>query len=184
MGSCIVFVASSQQGRGRLLDTGEVTLAAPGSHTLHCLVDLDVCNIGPWFILQDPTPTSGGLHTVQYQLNDHTGMLTLARQAGRSGGGCRTCLGGANGLVVGLRVEVQGVVTTLGDGSNNNPPRIDVTSMKVSNGLPVSCANVSGTYPASEKHMSLLWPSSLTHGSLFDHQPGTVCSGSSNLFYG
>jgi hypothetical protein len=114
---------------------------------VHCLVDISVCNAGPFFILKDPATTSaGGLYTVQYQLNDHTEMLTIARNAGQMGGVCSTCVGGAEGVTRGLRAEIQGVVTALGNGGNQSPPRISLTSARVSNGLTNVCANVAGTY--------------------------------------
>lgn len=130
------------QGRGRLLDTNDVALVEPDRHTLHCLVDVGVCNVGPFFILQDPE-TEGGMYSVQYQLNDHTEMLAMARAAGRRGGGCSTCEGGSDGLVRGLRAEVIGVVTDVGDAST--PPRIDMISAKVSNDLEAICSAFQGT---------------------------------------
>jgi hypothetical protein len=113
---------------------------------VHCLVDIPVCNAGPFFILKDPAVNTGGFYTVQYQLNDHTEMLTVARNAGKMGEGCSTCVGGAEGVTRGLRAEVRGVVTDLGNGGNQSPPRISLTSARVSNGLTTVCANEAGTY--------------------------------------
>jgi hypothetical protein len=129
---------------GTLLDTGDVTLQFPDRHTIHCLVDVNVCNRGPYYILGDPRSAVGGgggggsgmLYTVDYLLDDD-GRLTLidlARAVGSMSAGCSTCQGNTeNGLQRGYRAEVIGVVTALA--TADAPIRLMLTSARTSNGL-------------------------------------------------
>jgi hypothetical protein len=130
---------------GTLLDTGDVTLQFPDRHTLHCLVDVPVCNRGPYYILGDPPAAVGGgsgggggsgmLYTVDFLLDDdgRLALIDLARAVG-SMSGCSTCQGGTeDGLQRGYRAEVIGLITALA--TTDAPVRLMVTSARTSNGL-------------------------------------------------
>lgn len=133
------------ENSGRLLDTGDITLESPDRHSLHCLVDVGVCNRGPFYILGNAAAASATPYTVDYLLDDagRQMLLDLARQAGEQGY-CRTCTGDSTtGLAAGYRAEVVGQVTALGSDNDNSPVEIRVTSARTSNGLDdeVVCAS-------------------------------------------
>jgi hypothetical protein len=119
-----------------LLDTGDVTLEFPDRHTVHCLVDVPVCQAGPYYILGDPM-NDGDLYTVDYVLDD-AGRLKIIDLA-RAEGKCSTCTGDGD-LVRGYRAEVIGVITALPT-TADAPIALMLTSARSSNGLTDVCAN-------------------------------------------
>lgn len=105
-----------------MLDNGLDPLRFPEEHTVHCLVDVDICRASGFVVLIDPAEGEELLYTVGYALDgDGTNRLTqLAREIGAR---CSTCLG-TGSLVKGMRA---GIVGTIVD-ANMDPPLIQVES--------------------------------------------------------
>jgi len=108
---------------GNLLDNGFIkTLEEPNKHSIHCLVDVGVCETSPYEVLMDPSP--GLLYTRWYRVSENTLLRDLARSVGT----CSTCTGQGN-QVQGFRAEVTGTVTQARNGEV--PPVIDVSEAKI-----------------------------------------------------
>jgi hypothetical protein len=104
------------------------------------LLDVDQCVSSGYNILREPA--GSGTYTVAYRL-DNEGRDLLVR-LGRSAGQCGTC-SGSGSLEKGFRAEVTRVVTSLGSGTNSDPPTLRVTMAVPSNGRTDFC---SGRQPA------------------------------------
>jgi len=110
---------------GTLLDNGAVTtLEEPNRHSVHCLVDIDVCYESGYAVLTDPVQ-DGALYTVGYRL-DEAGSATLralGQETGDPANDCRTCTGGGT-LQEGFRAGIMGTVTDV----SGSEPVISVES--------------------------------------------------------
>ena len=115
---------------GTLLDNDKIlTLEGPDQHSVHCLVDVDVCVESPYEILEDPTTTSNGLYVRAYRVDESVDngngkqlLVNLARNVGI----CSTCNGNGN-LRKGMRAAVKGTITELQNG--HIPPLLHVTEV-------------------------------------------------------
>lgn len=132
----------------RLLDIGLNALENADRHTFHCLLDVSVCVNSDFHILGDPQ-VDGAPYTVAFVVDDGgRNMLIEEGRASGKNGGCFTCTGPSSAPAVGFRAEVKGIVSALGDGTNENPPTLQVTSAKASNGRTGFCQDGTTTDPS------------------------------------
>uniref|UniRef100_A0A0G4HMB7 Cytochrome b561 domain-containing protein n=1 Tax=Chromera velia CCMP2878 TaxID=1169474 RepID=A0A0G4HMB7_9ALVE len=95
--------------RGRLLDSpGTNTLTEPQQHSLHCLVDVEVCYSSGFEVLESPRSGSN-IHCRVFKLDDAGNELVLqkAREEGNTALGCKTC-GSAGTLERGYQAALVG----------------------------------------------------------------------------
>jgi hypothetical protein len=107
------------------------------------LLDVEQCVDSGYNILREPQ--GGGLYTVAYRVDDagRDLLVELGRSIGQMGDfpACSTCTGTEDGtLLQGFRAEVTGIVTSLGSGTDIDPPTLQVTSAVPSNGRSDFCA--------------------------------------------
>lgn len=108
---------------GVLLDMQSIsTLSAQGppSHSLHCLLDVELCYTTPYEVLN---PLEDGSFGRSWRMESNDEIITH----GRAIGGCKTCAQeadtGTEGVIdEGLRLTLKAVVTDVGDSST--PPTI------------------------------------------------------------
>lgn len=110
--------------RGVFLDEPDlVALEYPNLHTLHCLLDPQVCVESPFEILLDPLPGQT-LYRRGITLDD--GSKDMVIELGRSIGNCDICSEDMR-LERGFRVRVTATVTSIADGGAS--PTISVSEM-------------------------------------------------------
>jgi hypothetical protein len=107
------------------------------------LLDVEQCVDSGYNILREPQ--DGGMYTVAYRVDDagRDLLVGLGRSIGQMGDfpACSTCTGTEDGtLLQGFRAEVTGTVTSLGSGTDIDPPTLQVTSAVPSNGRSDFCA--------------------------------------------
>jgi hypothetical protein len=90
-------------------------------------------------------PQDDGLYSVAYRVDDvgRDLLVELGRSIGQMGNypACSTCTGTEDGtLLQGFRAEVTGIVTSLGSGTDSDPPTLQVTNANPSNGRSDFCA--------------------------------------------
>lgn len=144
------------------------TLVEPFNHTFHCLLDAGVCLDSDYHVLAEPKSGSEE-YTVAFRVDQGGKQMLIeeGRELGRPGNPplCTECSGSADGLLEGFRAEVKGVVTALGNGTNANPPVLNVTSVVPSNGrIDAACSTDSTDAPTKAP----------TSGET--HQPGPIMS--------
>jgi hypothetical protein len=118
-----------------LLDRSSIrTLESPELHSVHCLVDVGLCNSSPYEILLDPLPGES-LYARGWRLDDATKnrMIDLARSVGS----CSTCEN-RQGLIQGFRAALNATVLDLG--SSSVPPLISATEIQQSELGTQTCA--------------------------------------------
>jgi len=119
--------------RGRLLDSGLVTLEQPDQHTVHCLVDVGSCIRSPFEVLIDPIEGSS-MYSRGFRMTDSskTKMVELAQSIGS----CSTCVNGySSGMLrKGFRAVMKATVTDLNLGSDA-PPTIEIVEMADSSSM-------------------------------------------------
>lgn len=109
----------------------------PQEHSLHCLLDVDVCVGSTYHILEEPSE-EGGMYGTGWAISDSTELVTMGRALGSVDDGCTTCEG--TGVVVkGLTAEVKGTVVSL------DPPVMDATSVKILTGGEQGCPEMTST---------------------------------------
>lgn len=113
--------------RGTLLDRSSLTTLSPEGppgHSVHCLVDIGVCNSSPFEVLKEMDDGSYGR---AWRVDDNDLLLNHAR----ANGVCSTCSSdnsAVNGnLVMGYRATIMGIVQELADGEI--PPVIKISSV-------------------------------------------------------
>jgi len=121
--------------RGTLFDNPSVrTLEEPNKHSVHCLVDVGVCEGSPFEILMDP-PSGSEVYMRWFRVSDNTLLTDLARSLGS----CSTCTGEGN-QAQGFRAQVIGTVTQARMGEI--PPVIDITEVESLSAEEISCDGV------------------------------------------
>ena len=120
--------------RGKLFDNPSLATLAEGSpaaHSIHCLVDISVCERSGYQVLRD-LKSGESTHCSAWRLDDagKVAMLALARATGAKGG-CTTCTGDPNtGQKKGFRATFRGTF----DPESKVRPRV----LSVSEVLPAS----------------------------------------------
>jgi len=119
--------------RGRLLDSGHVTLEQPDQHSVHCLVDVGSCIRSPFEVLIDPVEGSS-MYSRGFRLTETSKdkMIALAQSVGS----CSTCVNGYNSAMLrkGFRAVMKGTVTDLSL-TSDAPPIIDIMEMADSSSM-------------------------------------------------
>ncbi len=118
----------------RMIDNGKKTLEEPVEHTVHCLLDVDICYNSHFEVLVDPEQ-SGDLYTRGYRLTDGSKQRML--DLGRSIGSCSTCVNGYDGDMQkkGFRAVMTATVVDLNENDNDAPPLIRTSDIRHSNNL-------------------------------------------------
>lgn len=118
--------------RGRLLDSGLVTLEQPDKHSVHCLVDVGSCINSPFEVLIDPLEGSS-MYSRGFRLTESskTKMVDLAQSVGS----CSTCVDGyRSGLRQGFRAVMKATVLDLSL-TSDAPPMIEIMEMTDSSSM-------------------------------------------------
>lgn len=118
-----------------LLDRESIrTLENPELHSVHCLVDVDLCSGSPYEILLDPL-SGETLFARGWRMDDHTKdrIIALARRVGS----CSTC-DNRQGLIQGFRAALNATVLDLG--TSSVPPLISAVDVQQSELGNVFCA--------------------------------------------
>ena len=118
--------------RGTLLDNPQVTtLLNPELHSVHCLVDVDVCRDSGFEILAPlAQATANAAYCSAYRIGGDFGFnktLDLAREMGNKNAGCSTCTGGE--VDKGFRAVFVGKVSSGGAWSADKPPVLSVSQV-------------------------------------------------------
>ena len=123
---------------------GVKTLVHPEKHSLHCLLDLDVCRNSGYEILAPlSNPTADAAYCPAYRIGGASGLektLKLGRKLGNKDAGCKSCTGTGT-LDKGFRALFVGQVSSSATWSADKPPVLDVSRVlkagsKCPNGLP------------------------------------------------
>lgn len=140
------------------------------------LVDLEACATSNYELLSEPT-VKGGIYTRAFQFVNASKVLLqeVARASGSvsASPACTSCVGNGT-LVRGLRAEIRGTVSVLGD--NKIPPTVELTSAIHSNGQAIVCEN------AKSRAFDLMESNSGGSGTLAD--PTAVMLGEEVCFEG
>lgn len=139
--------------RGRLLDSGALTLVEPEKHSMYCLLDVSVCVDSGFVILGDPDSSSASnMYSVAARLDGPHGnarMFQFAADRGEASA-CKACTGRMGEATKGFRAAVVGTVSASGDlSSSSDPlsraPLVDVVNILEDGG----CSNVDVTTACS-----------------------------------
>jgi hypothetical protein len=100
--------------RGTLLDNGGVkTLKNPELHSLHCLVDVNICYSSGYEVLAPAANGTGYCRAFDLGSNGTATMLSFARARGQGGGSCSTCSNeDPSAPTRGFRATVLGTIAT------------------------------------------------------------------------
>lgn len=115
--------------RGRLLDSGALTLREPERHSMYCLLDVSICVESGFVILGDPDDfsTAAGDSNIMYSVAarlDGAGnqrMLEFSAARGKESA-CKACTGLMGEYTKGFRAAVVGMVDATGDLSSSSDP--------------------------------------------------------------
>ena len=119
--------------RETLLDDDKVkTLLNPEKHSVHCLVDVEVCrNSGFEILALLAQKTEDAAYCSAYRIGGDSGFaktLELARETGSQLAGCTTC-SGFGFLEKGFRALFVGTVALKATWSADEPPVIEVSEV-------------------------------------------------------
>lgn len=133
--------------RGRLLDSGALTLVEPEKHSMYCLLDVSVCVDSGFVILGDPDDSSSAsnMYSVAARLDGthgNTRMFQFAADRGEASA-CKACTGRVGNATRGFRAAVVGTVSVSGDLSSSSDPLSRAPLVEVVNILDDGgCSNV------------------------------------------
>lgn len=139
--------------RGRLLDSGALTLVEPEKHSMYCLLDVSVCVDSGFVILGDPdTSSASNMYSVAARLDGANGnerMFAFAADRGE-GSACKACTGRMGNATRGFRAAVVGTVIESGNLSSSSDPLSRAPGVEVVNVLEDGgCSNVDVTTACS-----------------------------------
>jgi len=119
--------------RGRLLDSGHVTLEQPDQHSVHCLVDVGSCIRSPFEVLIDPMEGSS-MYSRGFRMTETSKakMIDLAQSVGS----CSTCVNGYNSFMLrkGFRAVMKATIVDLSL-TSDSPPIIEIMEMADSSSM-------------------------------------------------